>query len=79
MLSGDLRGYRAYRTDEGRNALLLATLSCGISEYVDSTVEDADFVRIVLVGRTTQVVVEMTIMASMRIESELDRRRRGSS
>ena len=43
MLSGDLRGYRAYRTDEGRNALLLATLSCGISEYVDSTVEDEQF------------------------------------
>ena len=43
MLSGDLRGYRAYRTDEGRNALLIATLSCGISEYVDSTVEDEQF------------------------------------
>ena len=40
VLSGDLRGYRVYRTDEGRNALLLATLSSGILEYVESTVED---------------------------------------
>ena len=98
VLLGDVRGYRVYRTDEGGNELLLATLSSGISEYVDSTVEDgqsyiysvrsfdldneteidavagsdADMARIVLVGGTTQVVVEMTIKASMRIESELD-------
>ena len=36
---------------------------------------DADLARIVLVGGTRQVVVEMTIKAPMRIESELDRRR----
>ena len=40
VLLGDVRGYRVYRTDEGGNELLLATLSSGISEYVDSTVED---------------------------------------
>ena len=40
MLSGDARGYRVYRTDENGNGLLLAMLSSGISEYVDSTVED---------------------------------------
>jgi hypothetical protein len=33
---------------------------------------DADLARIVRVGGTTQVVVEMTVKASMRIESELD-------
>ena len=33
---------------------------------------DADLARIVLVGGTTQVVVETTIKASMRIESELN-------
>ena len=40
MLSGDARGYRVYRTDENGNGLLLAMLSSGILEYVDSTVED---------------------------------------
>ena len=96
MLSGDVCGYRVYRTDENGNGSLLAMLYSGISEYVDSTVEDgqsyiysmrsfdlnneteidavagsdADLARIVLVGGTTQVVVETTIKASMRIESE---------
>ena len=40
VLSGDVRGYRVYRTEGSGNKLLLATLSSGISEYVDSTVED---------------------------------------
>ena len=39
-LSGDVRGYRVYRIDEVGDELLLATLSAGISEYVDPTVED---------------------------------------
>ncbi len=30
VLSGDVRGYRVYRTDEGGYELLLATLSSGI-------------------------------------------------
>ena len=98
VLSGDVRGYRVYRIDEGGDELLLATLSTGTSEYVDSTVEDgasyiysvrsfdldneteidavagsdADRARMVLVGGTTQVVVETKIKASMRIDSELN-------
>ena len=40
VLSVDARGHRVYRADENGNGLLLAMLSSGISEYVDSTVED---------------------------------------
>ena len=43
VLSGDVRGYRVYGTGEGGNQLLLATLSFGISEYVDFIVEDGQY------------------------------------
>ena len=38
--SADVRGYKVYRADEGGSEVLLATLSAGVSEYVDATVED---------------------------------------